>query len=103
MAEYISREAAIDWISELIKARYEWLSDARGEIQGLNAAMCGIEDIPAADVVEVRHGRWQWQAWAFFGCSVCHQLTEMESLRGMIVKYNYCPNCGAKMDGGADE
>ena len=53
MSDYISREAAMDLISELIIARYEWLSDARGEIQGLSTAMCGIADIPAADVVEV--------------------------------------------------
>lgn len=97
MAEYIEREAAINWIYELIKARQEWTSDARAEIQGLNAAMCGIEDIAAADVQPVRHGRWSRIDYEPIGhdyiCSVCGWKNDMAS--------HYCPNCGAKMDGEA--
>ena len=100
MAEYIEREAAINWIYELIKARQKWLSDARGEIQGLNAAMCGIEDIPSADVAPVRHGRWDdfkpGMPLQRKICSECGHITNP----WLVQVYNFCPICGAKMDGG---
>ena len=55
---------------------------------------------PAADVAEVVHGRWIWNEegeidWEqFYRCSNCGNKEYWES--------NFCPNCGAKMDGGAD-
>lgn len=58
-------------------------------------------DCPLDDVSPVVHGDWidgrpyvnsRWKV-----CSVCHQ-TAPEPHGG----YNYCPNCGAKMDGGVD-
>ncbi len=60
-----------------------------------------IKSIPAADVVEVKHGEWTYQinsgerlggtdATYDYQCSVCNQLALENS--------NYCPNCGAKMD-----
>ena len=57
----------------------------------------GIDKIPTADVVEVRRGRWVKRQFAdeptAFGyrCSECHLTYEVDT--------NYCPNCGAKMDG----
>lgn len=38
----------------------------------------------------VRHGRWEHG----LQCPFCNQID--------ITKPNYCPNCGAKMDGGED-
>ena len=43
----ISRQSAIDALMELVEARHEWKSDASGEINGLNAAYCAIEDLPS--------------------------------------------------------
>ena len=43
----ISRQSAIDALMELVEARREWKSDASGEINGLNAAYCAIEDLPS--------------------------------------------------------
>ena len=56
-----------------------------------------IDEIPAADVAPVRHGRWIMHDDEFgltCECSACHIETMGDG--------NYCPNCGAKMDGGAD-
>lgn len=53
-----------------------------------------------ADVAPVMHGRWE----VYFDgkelmCSSCKAtFWDEEQNRGS----NYCPNCGAKMDGGAD-
>jgi hypothetical protein len=55
---------------------------------------------PTADVAEVKHGYWfevdSDVGWSVDGCSVCgeqHCFYEEEN------KANYCPDCGAKMDG----
>lgn len=52
-------------------------------------------DAPTADVEEVKHGGWICleSEIGFYCCSLC----EHKILRA---KCNYCPNCGAKMDGG---
>ena len=95
MAEYIEREAAID----LITRRYEnpeiWTQE--------------INSIPAADVAPVEHGRWiSWEEAGNFvpspdrhECSVCHDAAQV-LVNGFELLSDYCPNCGAKMDGGAD-
>lgn len=62
-----------------------------------------IERAPAVDAVPVVHGRWERvipsksaAKWSItMSCSVCH--------RKGYEQYNYCPNCGAKMDGGNDD
>ena len=50
---------------------------------------------PAADVEPVRHGRWVDFTNAACRCSVCGAILAAHSY--------YCPNCGAKMDGGAED
>ena len=73
MKEYIERAAAIEAIR---KYQYPY----------------GVEfllsNIPAADVVEVRHARW-----------IKHEgYDECEACRAKVIcRYNYCPNCGARM------
>ncbi len=47
-----------------------------------------IDNIPTADVVEVKHGKWEGCE-----CSLCGHFATYAN------DYNYCPNCGAKMDG----
>lgn len=69
--------------------------------------MQAIIDEPAADVVEVRHGEWEiYQAIGSFAlngdfnvlswrCSVCGGISTLY--------LKFCPNCGAKMDGGVND
>ena len=49
-----------------------------------------IESIPAVDAAPVRHGRWEDRGSLSCRCSCCGCKSNAE--------YNYCPNCGAKMD-----
>ena len=58
-----------------------------------------VRNIPRADVVEVKHGRWEDRPieevslnGLFYKCSLCGKTTRYDL-------WNYCPNCGAKMDG----
>lgn len=58
--------------------------------------------IPAADVVPVVHGRWEYiprtlNTLSQLRCPFCGWWSLDPSIDGI---YNYCPHCGAKMDGG---
>ena len=84
MAEYIEREAALR-VAHIM----------RPEDKRLKAEMANI---PAADVAPVVHGRWVDAGRGIKACSNCnHGIKEH-----MACANHYCPNCGAKMDGGAE-
>ena len=95
MTEYIEREKV--------------LSKA-APVEGCFSNMISAYDVimlPAADVAPVRHARWvkiyengepkveQHQVGVF--CSKC-----MNMPKDRFTESDYCPNCGAKMDGGAE-
>lgn len=86
MAEYIEREAAI-------RALTLHDCDSAG-------AKMAIGDLPAADVATVRHGRWEIVIGSngkeYMVCTCCRVSQDLTGV------FTYCPNCGAKMDGGAD-
>ena len=97
MAEYIEREAAKDellsWAVCINHPEHLMREDA---IHVLDA-------IPAADVAQVVHGRWIRCEYMdrTAKCSACNthftRFTVSESYP------NYCPNCGANMDGDHDD
>lgn len=86
MKEYIERAAAIEAIR---KYQYPY----------------GVEfllsNIPAADVVEMRHGRWlTTDAYPHhLYCSVCYKTYAKNAkwVNELDLPTNYCPNCGARM------
>ena len=84
MAEYIEREAAIESLHV-----------------ALDSAINALRNAPSVDVAPVVHGRWIEQEKYTFGvmydCSICG-----DRILDTGHSWNYCPNCGAKMDGGAD-
>lgn len=87
MSEYIKREDVLR-IAESAYSNMEYLNPNE------------IKHLPAADVAEVRHGRWvqcfeDWRKQIEGDkCSVCG----FEHYGTSIGHYHYCPNCGAKMD-----
>lgn len=60
-----------------------------------------LDEIPAADVEPVRHGRWK-VAGAFDDFSQCPECGNMWPMLS-TVEWAYCPVCGAKMDKEADD
>lgn len=70
-----------------------------------------IDSVPAADVVEVRHGRWiKDDETGEPICSVCHSGKPTRAVCSSVIEHKlnnheirYCYYCGAKMDGGKDE
>ena len=91
MDEYIKREEAIEWFMPYAHA---------GESIDADVVISDIKGMKAADVAPVRHGRWKAIKSNGIGgtgrCSCCEK-----AIYGYRA-YNYCPNCGAKMDGGFD-
>ena len=59
-----------------------------------------IASMPTVDAVEVVHGRWETVSsmLGYLCCSQCKDVYIWETWLG-DGKWNYCPNCGAKMDG----
>lgn len=65
-------------------------------LYGLTVAITEIQDViyEAPTVEERKHGRWiNPKAW-HVECSECHHVLEF-----ICDVKNYCPNCGAKMEG----
>lgn len=84
MAEYIDRELLLRDIE------HYHVSDF--------AFQHWVEIQPAADVAPVRHGRWEVGYFHDRVCSCClHPDNDFDDYA-----HKFCPNCGAKMDGGAD-
>lgn len=89
MAEYIDREAANLALAE---QGFVW-----------DKAKQALASVPAADVVPVVHGRWERDADGDWYCTNCDEVVAIcESGRERTYRKPYCPNCGAKMDGGAN-
>lgn len=57
-----------------------------------------INDYLTADVREVKHGKNICKDYpSLFECSLCRWY-DNDTTTGNTSVYNYCPNCGAKMD-----
>lgn len=96
MAEYIEREALIGAMQAY---QYDTGKDGFGIM-----ALIGVQ--PAANVVEVVHGRWIVTKEfndvidmdvVKYTCSACGEYRLSATTLSQAT--NYCPNCGAKMDG----
>lgn len=97
MAEYIKREAAV---KSVLRMRKPENSVAQNRM--LSIIQMDVLKLPTADVAPVVHGRWILEREPngkpyCFHCSVCD--SDYHCI-GIVVASDYCPNCGAKMDGG---
>lgn len=72
--------------ADALKKHYAWWEDDR---QKLFDSI--VDSQPTVDAVPVRHGKWTVTP-VYIKCSECG-----ESF--MLIPQNYCPNCGARMDG----
>lgn len=96
MADYIDREAAIELL--------HYNADER-----CSAVVSNFEEIPAANVEPVRSGRWEGYTHSRY-CGMdeygepvyrdgtVYYCSNPKCRRKTVVKENFCPSCGAKMD-----
>lgn len=108
MDEYIRREDAIKCIEDQCTDGKMWGNDeGEGTLIDAYYAIDDLMEIPPADVAPVRHGRWICirKGYEEYECSVCHGMDSNCSdyyADHVVTEQEYCPFCGAKMDGGAD-
>lgn len=104
MAEYIERKKALN-VCEMHYQHCLEMRDWHGD-RVADDIKTDIETIPAADVVEVKHGKWyrhdkKTHGDTCYHCSQCEKMALTDC--GMVWELTpYCPNCGAKMDGKED-
>ena len=105
MTKYIELEA----LKNRFKKRLVWLKKdihdeySLGLYDGCEYDTKLIDEIPTADVAPVRHGRWVSVPHKLArACSVCNRDEPYKFADIDADVYDYCPSCGAKMDGGAD-
>ena len=91
--EYIRKADASDWLKQygqdVLHGKYKF---------SLMYIWKNIMDLPSADVVPVRHGKWTHKpdVYGVVYCSECNYELHANST-------SFCPNCGARMDGGKED
>jgi DNA-directed RNA polymerase subunit RPC12/RpoP len=94
VAEYVDREAMI------------YALDSR---DGYDDLVNTIREQPAADVQPVKHGYWEevtdYGGWGdtHYRCSVCGEEWYLEDGKPKDNNMNFCPRCGARMDGDTND
>ena len=88
MAEYVTKEQVIDWYRSYGQTDEPILFET---------LVSDLRDMKTADVAPVRHGRWiekdKYNFVTMYDCSICGT-----RILDNGPAWNYCPNCGAKMD-----
>ena len=100
MAKYIDRDALVEWLKRI---PLKDLSDGLGLCRVImeDDFEKAIKKMPKGIIVDaapIQHGRWIEQEKYTFGtmydCSICG-----DRILDNGHSWNYCPNCGARMDG----
>ena len=100
-SDLISRSALLEEVTRGFDAFVHgaYFRAACDAIRAKRAVICMLNDAPAVDAEVVRHGKWiaeNIRKKSYLRqCSVCNKIAYF---CGTGCSYNYCPNCGAKME-----
>lgn len=92
--------------ADKLKAHYAWWEGGTFEMT-MDEAKSDFDTIidlqPTVEAEPIKHGRWKpfdltWGR-SVYACTNCGEAFEVPTEDGKPI-YDYCPNCGAKMDGG---
>lgn len=108
MSEYIMREAVMEF--PIRQTNYDMVNGNEHFINGIESVLEYVENLPAADVVPVKHGRWECvyddsTGETYITCSHCKNIRTVNGCfvstdgKSCYFEDDYCPNCGAQMDG----
>ena len=110
MSKYIDADKFRDWLGKIL---LKDLSDGRGLCKIILAedfedAVKNMPENTIADVQEVKHGKWK--AVYHITCGIRQRYEQCTCCKAELAEgdvylfsklpqdFNYCPNCGAKMD-----
>lgn len=97
MKEYIERELLLIGVDGCISALHAQAKGdpiQEGAIKLVEVTRDYIASLSAADVAPVRHGRWKNGGNGLYDtCTACGKEIYL------AIPMNYCPECGALMDG----
>ena len=99
MTEYIEREAIMEF-----PIRKDHCDKERANehfIFGIESVLEYVQNLPAADVAPVVHGRWAHLGGDEWCCSACGFVITTEGSWDKPTK-KHCEDCGARMDGDDD-
>lgn len=112
MARYIDADKQIERYSKKLGFYIDEEGEDRfsAKCEEIRAAISALYNAPTADVVEVVHGEWiclydEVEGITDVTCSVCKSTREINGCyvtnddESCYYEDDYCPNCGAKMDG----
>lgn len=108
MTDYIRREDA------LFALRKAERGGSMTALTRLERAYAEIREMPAADVAEVVFARWEEADWREYDAQSCETIRYPKAAivctncrcafkKDALWRRDFCPNCGAKMDGGFDD
>ena len=113
MSEYIKVSDVLEILNKQAREAFTLSNEYKFYLGALHDVAYGIKELPTEDVVPVKHGMWILDENPHDGdcrCSNCfiaigqmHERNhgELNALTGgkWWTFYEYCPNCGAKMNG----
>lgn len=108
MDKYMKKSDVIAYICKEAKEAQSAFDELGGEsgiiAEAFEDLANELEDFPTADVATVRRGKWVHsryencsEQFEMVKCSCCGR--EAYAMAFYVSDGNYCPNCGAKMDG----
>lgn len=107
MPKYIDKDNLLQLFRESYCGCKTEIAKGRNELDtaftGYNSCISLAENIPTADVQEVKHGKWIYKGRNpvmshVFECSVCERWICANSADHVVEEYPFC-HCGAKIDG----
>lgn len=102
--DFIERETVCEKLNDIGGCGADPDSWADGWDKAISEAIKIVEGIPAADVEPVKHAKWAYgklHGQSGYYCSECGTgFADINPNAELIAKsHDYCPHCGAKMDG----
>lgn len=111
MAEYIEKDRLYKMVAKKEETARNWVLDTPAnspaymryvaQLNERTAFKQMVADIPAVNVVEVRHGRWiandDYDGEVYYTCSRCEEPWVTIDGTPQENRMKYCPNCGADM------